>query len=114
MKQLDLNKSFTIEFNNQCPTCDSPLAPATTKEIKYSDLIEGMLNSQPQGGFVISEMSARIDILNKIKEGGIVTLDDADVEKIFNLANAATYVIMDRGYVEFYEYLKSVQESKGG
>ena len=113
MKKIDLSKSFTLEFDNDCPTCKTSLAEKFTKEITYKSLVEDAINFVPQGGLSFKEMAERLAIEEKIKKGGTVNLDDSDIDKIFGFVNNMAFRIMDKGYVAFYSYIKGVQASKG-
>ena len=113
MKKLNLDKSFTVEFDNQCPTCGDQLAEGTTKKLTYGDLVKAALNTIPRGGINVEEMGIRMKIREKIEKGDAITLDDADVEKIFTLVKDMGFVIMNKGYIEFHDYLKSIKESEG-
>jgi len=113
MKKIDLNKSFTLEFDNNCPTCNTSLAKKFTKEITYMGTVEDALEYVPQGGLSFKEMAVRLAIKEKIKKGGTISLDDADVDKILDLVNNMAFRVLNKGYVEFYNYIKSIKESKG-
>lgn len=113
MKKIDLTKTFTLEFDNNCPLCATSLAPKFTKEITYKALVEDALDTAPQGGLSVQEMAERLAIKEKIKKGGTIKLDDADVDKISELVNNLAFRVLDKGYVEFYNYLKSIKESEG-
>ena len=113
MKKIDLSKSFTLEFDNNCPTCNTSHAEKFTKEVTYQSLVEDAIEAVPPNGLSFKEMATRLTIKEKIKKGGTVNLDDADVDKIFELVNNLASHVLNKGYVAFYSYLKSIKESKG-
>ena len=112
MKKLEL-REFKTEIAD---------ASGKTQEvvITYKELIEGALNYVPANDFgqslgvPVDNMRVRIRVLDKLDtDEKEVSLDDEDVKTIFECVKAQKFIRIDKGLVEYFDYIKELDESKG-
>lgn len=112
MKTLEL-KEFKATINDGNGQVQEAL-------VSYKDLIQGALNYIPRDQFGQSvglspdDMRLRIRVLDKLDNGEkTVTLDDEDVKVIFECVNAQKFIRVDRGLVEYSDYIRELYTSDG-
>lgn len=88
--------------------------------ITYKELIRGALEYIPTNqfgqsmGLPVEEMRLRIKILDKLDtDKKVVNLDDEDVKVIYDCVKAQKFIRVDRGLVEYFDYITELFESKG-
>ena len=115
MKKIEL-KSFYVtqkDARNGKPLLQD--GKEVQDEVFYQTLIVGALNFVQEGGIPLSEQGKRIRIIEKVekaKNGTELELDDSDVDLIHQLLQNMRYGLVDKGLLEFGDYITSVKESK--
>ena len=116
MKKLEL-KSFYVtqkDSRNGNPILDEK-GEERKDEVFYKSLIIGALNFVQEGGIPLSEQGKRLRVIEKIenaKNGTELELDDVDIDLIYQLLQNMKYGLIDKGLLEFGDYIKKVKESK--
>jgi len=88
--------------------------------ITYKELIRGALEYIPQNqfgqsmGLPVEEMRLRLQVLDKLDtDKKVVNLDDEHVKIIYDCVKSQKFIRVDRGLVEYFDYITELYESKG-
>jgi len=112
MKKLELR-----EFKTEARDSEGNLQEVV---VTYKELIVGALNYIPtnqfgqSAGLPVDEMRLRIKILDKLDtDKKVVNLDDEDVRVIHDCVKSQKFIRVDRGLVEYYDYIEELFASEG-
>lgn len=81
------------------------------KDFSFKDIALSVMYGVGTEGVTTGEMRSRfkvIDILEKMKPGTKIDIDDAHIEVLKNATNQARWTVMDRNVFDFIEYINSL------
>ena len=116
MKKIEL-KSFHVtqkDARSGAPLLDAK-GKEKTDEVFYKTLILGALNFVQEGGIALSEQGKRIKVIEKVENaenGTELELDDVEVDLIHQLLQGMRYGLINKGLLEFGDYITEVKEAK--
>ncbi len=104
MKTIE-NKTVNITGRNK-------LGVEVVQHKDYFDLIKLCVNIPPKEGYDVVEMSKRLRILNRLKEGAEgkdVDFEDADYECIKKCVKEMRWAIIHKDIIDFIEYITNIK-----
>lgn len=71
-------------------------------KMKYSELAESCVNHPPQGGYSVTEMKDRLNLLGKLDhDKEVIKLEDAEADKLVECVKAMPWGRMHKDIVAF-------------
>ena len=97
------------ESINRCPHCGTGVGGQ--KQFTYEVLLLGCLKHAPKEGFTVTEMSTRMNIVNKIQNKDLksLELEDAEFNKLKTCFNEMKWAVMETNIMLLDEAIKEAE-----